>query len=103
MQLIRDVDELARALVGTRPVFVPTMGALHAGHLALIRRAHELSDDSAPVVVSIFVNPTQFGPGEDYTRYPRMLDADVRAAESAGAQIAFAPSVETIYPTENPI
>lgn len=99
MRVIHEVDELAEALQGTRPVLVPTMGALHAGHLALIRRAHQLSADHEPVVVSIFVNPTQFGRGEDFSRYPRMLDADVQSSESAGAQIAFAPSVESMYPS----
>lgn len=71
------------------------MGALHEGHLALIRKARLLAQ---PVVVSIFVNPTQFGPNEDFERYPRTLDADVAAAEKAGADFVFAPDVETVYP-----
>jgi len=79
--------------------FVPTMGALHEGHLALIRRARQLV---SPVVVSVFVNPTQFGPGEDFERYPRTLDADVAAAEQAGADFVFAPDVETVYPEYGP-
>jgi pantoate--beta-alanine ligase len=103
MRVIRTNPELARALQGTRPAFVPTMGALHQGHLALIRRAQELATSSspgAPVVVSIFVNPTQFGPNEDYARYPRMLENDVALASSAGAQIAYAPEVEEVYPND---
>jgi pantoate--beta-alanine ligase len=92
-------DKNLREAIGnldySRCGFVPTMGALHEGHLALIRRARELA---SAVVVSVFVNPTQFGPGEDYTRYPRTLDADVAAAEKAGADIVFAPQVETVYP-----
>lgn len=101
--IARTIDELRRAIGDTRPAFVPTMGALHAGHLALIRRAAEAAAAGAPIVVSIFVNPTQFGPNEDFTRYPRMLDADVKAATSAGAQIIFTPDVETIYPPEAPV
>ncbi len=74
---------------------VPTMGYLHEGHLELIRRAVE---KCGTVVVSIFVNPTQFGPGEDYERYPRDLDRDVRLAELAGADAVFNPPVEEMYP-----
>jgi len=75
--------------------FVPTMGALHAGHGALVERARA---DGRPVVVSIFVNPTQFGPREDYARYPRTLDADCALLEPLGAAAVFVPSVEAIYP-----
>ncbi len=75
--------------------FVPTMGALHAGHAALIRAARAASDY---VVVSIFVNPTQFGPNEDYARYPRTLEADRAVCAAAGAELIFAPSVEEMYP-----
>jgi pantoate--beta-alanine ligase len=92
MRIISSADELRVCHGGA---FVPTMGALHAGHLALIRRAAECP---APVVVSIFVNPTQFGPNEDYQRYPRPLEADLEAAEAAGTEFAFVPDVETIYP-----
>lgn len=78
-------------------VFVPTMGALHAGHLALIRRARDLAGNG-PVVVSIFVNPTQFNDRSDYERYPRTLDSDLSACESAGVDCAFCPAVEVVYP-----
>ena len=71
------------------------MGALHEGHLSLIREAARLAEE---VVVTIFVNPTQFGPGEDFERYPRNLEGDTHLAESAGATLIFAPSVLEMYP-----
>ena len=80
---------------GRRIGFVPTMGALHEGHLALVRRAAELTDR---VVASVFVNPTQFGPGEDFARYPRDVEADGRLLESVGCHLLFLPDVATIYP-----
>ena len=75
---------------------VPTMGALHAGHASLIRAARA---SCGSVAVSIFVNPTQFGPGEDFARYPRSFEADCALAESEGADAVFAPSVEELYPS----
>jgi pantoate--beta-alanine ligase len=74
---------------------VPTMGALHAGHGGLIRAAHEACGS---VAVSIFVNPTQFGPNEDLARYPRNFEADCALARAEGADVIFAPSVEELYP-----
>lgn len=75
--------------------FVPTMGALHEGHLSLIRAAQK---QCSPVVVSIFVNPKQFGPSEDYQKYPRTLEADRAALQSLGVDYLFAPPAEEIYP-----
>ena len=76
-------------------VLVPTMGALHAGHLALMARARSLG---RRVVASIFVNPTQFGPNEDFSRYPRTPEADVAGLEQVGCDAVWLPSVETMYP-----
>ncbi len=75
--------------------FVPTMGCLHSGHLRLVRQAREEND---LVVVSIYVNPTQFGPQEDFARYPRDLDTDRRLADEAGVDLLFLPDTATIYP-----
>ncbi|UYM06984.1 pantoate--beta-alanine ligase [Solicola gregarius] len=93
-------DELDTALAdarahGRRIAFVPTMGAIHDGHLGLVETAREHGD---LIVASVFVNPTQFGPGEDYERYPRDLGRDVELLGGAGVDIVFAPDVETVYP-----
>jgi pantoate--beta-alanine ligase len=100
MQIIRIAHQLRewtrarRSPINTIGI-VPTMGALHAGHASLIRAARQRCGS---VVVSIFVNPTQFGPHEDYGRYPRTFDADCALAGAEGADIIFAPSVEELYP-----
>jgi pantoate--beta-alanine ligase len=100
MQILRTVAELRQwsregRKSGKTIGLVPTMGALHAGHASLIRAAAASCDQ---VAVSVFVNPTQFGPNEDYAVYPRTLDADCALAEAHGADVVFAPAVEELYP-----
>src|SRR6266568_5190459 len=85
--------DLRRA--GKRLGFVPTMGALHDGHLALVRAARTSSD---VVAASIFVNPTQFGPNEDLAKYPQSFDRDCEMLEHEGVELLFAPTVEEMYP-----
>jgi pantoate--beta-alanine ligase len=80
---------------GQRVGLVPTMGALHEGHARLIERCRGKTD---LVVVSVFVNPTQFGPTEDFERYPRTIENDLKVCQASGASVVFAPSVQTIYP-----
>jgi pantoate--beta-alanine ligase len=100
MQIVREVHELqaladAERAVGRRIALVPTMGALHAGHLALVEEARRRADF---VCVSIFVNPTQFGPSEDLDAYPRRFEADVEQCRAHGAEAIFAPPEAAIYP-----
>ena len=97
MRLIEQPDEMAE-FVGQEPVvLVPTMGALHEGHATLVREARQLAGKNGTVVVSIFVNPTQFGPGEDFESYPRDLDADQETCSEAGADVIFHPSASDMY------
>jgi pantoate--beta-alanine ligase len=91
-QLRQQVSHWRRA--GQRIALVPTMGNLHIGHLKLVERARQLADR---VMVSIFVNPMQFGPGEDFDSYPRTLDADSRKLEEFGTDLLFAPTVSEVY------
>ncbi|MFF8844743.1 pantoate--beta-alanine ligase [Streptomyces sp. NPDC015127] len=90
-----------RAVPG-RTAVVMTMGALHEGHAALVRAAREHVGDEGFVIVTVFVNPLQFGAGEDLDRYPRTLDADLAVARDAGADVVFAPSVDEVYPGGEP-
>jgi pantoate--beta-alanine ligase len=94
--------ELAAALekLPAPLVLVPTMGALHDGHRALLRRARELAGAGGAVAVSIFVNPLQFGPTEDLDKYPRTLDQDLAACEEERVDLVFAPSVREMYPQQ---
>ncbi|WP_461030984.1 pantoate--beta-alanine ligase, partial [Streptomyces sparsus] len=85
-----------------RRAVVMTMGALHEGHAALVRSARKRVGADGHVVVTVFVNPLQFGAGEDLDRYPRTLDADLELAAAAGADTVFAPSVEEVYPGGEP-
>jgi len=101
--LVRTRAELAEVLAparraGARVGFVPTMGALHEGHLSLVRRARALVGPEGPVVVSVFVNPLQFGEAADLERYPRTLDADLALCAAEGVDAVFAPAVEEVYP-----
>jgi pantoate--beta-alanine ligase len=100
VQTVRDIDSLRHALAELRAgggtiAFVPTMGALHAGHMALIAEGRRRADH---VVASIFVNPTQFGAGEDLSTYPRREATDARMLEDEGCDILWAPDVATMYP-----
>jgi pantoate--beta-alanine ligase len=99
-ELIHDIAQMQSLTEGARLEgktigVVPTMGALHEGHCSLIRLARRRSD---LVVVTLFVNPTQFGPGEDFARYPRTLERDLEAAARAGADVIFAPEAGAMYP-----
>jgi pantoate--beta-alanine ligase len=100
MKLVKTIEEMrvfrkAIRASGKRLGLVPTMGALHEGHLSLVRAAREMSDI---VAVSIFVNPTQFGPQEDFAKYPRNLESDCALLEREHVDVIFAPSVEDMYP-----
>jgi pantoate--beta-alanine ligase len=105
MQILSEISELRVALrslrIGNNPAtppsmgFVPTMGALHAGHRSLVQAARQRCDI---VVVSIFVNPTQFAPNEDFSRYPRTLEQDCRMLAAEGVDVVFTPTAGTMYP-----
>ena len=103
MILCKTVEELRSEIASAKAAgktigLVPTMGALHEGHASLVKTANQEND---VVVVSVFVNPTQFGPTEDLDSYPRTLDADCKLAEAQGADIVFAPSPKEMYPSED--
>ncbi len=95
-------DTLSAARCGLRApvVLVPTMGALHAGHRALLRAARDIAAPGGSLLVSVFVNPLQFGPGEDFDRYPRDLDRDLAICAEEGADLVFAPEQAQVYPAE---
>jgi pantoate--beta-alanine ligase len=103
MQIVRSVASMQRLArewrrAGARVGFVPTMGYLHAGHLSLVRRARKEVGPAGKVIVSIYINPIQFGPAEDLSRYPRDLARDARLCRAEGVDVIFAPSDEQMYP-----
>ncbi|WP_344522555.1 pantoate--beta-alanine ligase, partial [Streptomyces rectiviolaceus] len=100
--LVHTAEPLRTRARAGRRVVVMTMGALHEGHATLIRTARRIAGAEGEVVVTVFVNPLQFGAGEDLDRYPRTLDADVKIAEQEGADFVFAPSVDEVYPGGEP-
>lgn len=104
-QLVHGNSELRLAMngLGSNICLVPTMGALHEGHAALIAAGKEFIGKDGCVVVSDFVNPKQFGQNEDFEKYPRNIDHDLKVARSAGAHILWAPSVEDVYPGQWPL
>src|SRR5690349_2312929 len=99
MRTITDPAELQQFVSKVpRPlVLVPTMGALHEGHLALVRRAKELARGSGTMAASVFVNPTQFGPSEDLDRYPRPFEQDLALLKRNGCDLVFAPDAPDMY------
>ena len=103
MEVINTIEKVRVIIAGAKSAgksvgFVPTMGALHEGHFSLIRVAGQ---QCGFVVVSIFVNPTQFGPGEDIDKYPRPFDADIKACRDLGVDVVFAPTDQQMYPQKN--
>ncbi len=97
LKTIREIQEISEKFrfEGKKIAVVPTMGYLHKGHTSLIERAGSLADI---VITTIFVNPAQFGPNEDFTRYPRDFERDKTVAQAAGSGIIFYPDVEEMYP-----
>ena len=105
MKSVGTIDEMRHVVAGVRAkgkiiAFVPTMGALHEGHLTLIDEAKRVAD---VVVMSIFVNPLQFGPSEDFDRYPRTLEDDAKLASKRGVDLLFTPTREDMYPDHAPV
>jgi len=105
MKSVGTIDEMRHVIAGVRAkgqsvAFVPTMGALHEGHLTLVDEAKRVAEK---VVMSIFVNPLQFSPSEDFTRYPRTLDEDAKLASQRGVDFLFTPTKEDIYPEYAPV
>jgi pantoate--beta-alanine ligase len=107
MKVIRSVASMQRLArrwqrAGIRVGFVPTMGCLHDGHMSLVRNTRKIVGSSGCVVVSIYVNPTQFGPAEDFAKYPRELKADLKLCRASGVDVVFAPADDEIYFRKDP-
>ena len=105
MRIVKTVSAMQRLTgkwrhAGAKVGLVPTMGSLHAGHLSLVERARHLAGTAGKIVVSIYVNPTQFGPQEDFSRYPRDLTRDAQLCRRAGVDVIFAPPDADMYPRE---
>jgi pantoate--beta-alanine ligase len=105
MRVVKSVQGMSRVAAewkrqGLKVGFVPTMGYLHAGHLSLVQRARKAVEKKGKVVVSIYVNPTQFGPNEDFTRYPRALARDLSLCRNQGVDLVFAPTDREMYPRD---
>src|SRR4051812_2924930 len=105
MRIVRTVSEMQKAAAGwkrqgLRVALVPTMGYLHSGHMSLVGRARKLAGKRGRVVVSIYVNPTQFGPREDFSRYPGDFKGDAALCREAGVDAIFAPDNREMYPAE---
>ena len=103
MQIVKSIAAMQRLAqnwrrAGLRIGFVPTMGYLHDGHLSLVREARKRVDKDGKVVMSIYVNPTQFGPKEDLSKYPRDLKRDLKLCRAAGVDVVFTPSDAEMYP-----
>src|SRR5579862_4795549 len=108
MRLVRSVSLMQRqarcwARAGTQVGLVPTMGYLHEGHMSLVRRARSLVGSTGKVVVSIYVNPTQFSPTEDFSRYPRDLKRDLKMLRAGGVDVVFTPDDTEMYPDRRPV
>ncbi len=105
MRIVKSLRQMQRLATGwkrsaVRVGFVPTMGYLHAGHMSLVHQARKLVGTSGKVVVSIYVNPAQFGPREDFSKYPRDLKQDARSCRKAGVDVVFVPANEEMYPRD---
>src|ERR1035438_2501906 len=105
MQIVTSIATMQRQArqwqrTGKRIGFVPTMGCLHAGHMSLARKTRKRVGKAGKVVVSIYVNPTQFGPKEDFSKYPRDLKRDLKQCRAAGVDVVFTPSDAEMYPGE---
>jgi pantoate--beta-alanine ligase len=103
IETVHDLRQWRRKAGNHRVILVPTMGALHEGHTTLIRAARQMAGNHGQVAVSIFVNPLQFGPNEDFERYPRDLNDDLEKCREAGADIVFAPAVKEVYHADRSI